>query len=98
LKTFFLKNGHLTDGGAGLLGILGVLVLGCVAFFFENWSGFWFWLLALIGGGLGYVGAYGGLAKKFGFEAPFTNDPLGWRNAKKSYQDDSNESARRNPD
>lgn len=89
MKSFFLKDGHLTEGGADLLGTIGILILCCVAYFFKNWSGFWFWLLALIGGCLGYVGAYGGLAKKFGFEAPFTNDPLGWRKAKKSYQNDS---------
>jgi len=89
MKSKIIVNGHLTQRGADVLGAIGVLILCATAYFFEEWSGFWFWLFALVGGALGYLGAYGGLAKKFGFEAPFTNDPLGWRKAKKSYHADS---------
>lgn len=85
---FLIERGHLTRRGADILGVVGVTVIWGAAYFFEEWSGFWFWALALLGGALGYVGAYGGLAKKFGLSAPFTSDPLGWRAAKKSYQDD----------
>jgi 4-hydroxybenzoate polyprenyltransferase len=98
MKFKILVNGHLTQRGADILGAIGVLILFAAAYFFEEWSGFWFWLFALVGGALGYVGAYGGLAKKFGFEAPFTNDPLGWRKAKKSYQNESEPHTEKNGD
>ena len=84
----FFIDGHLSQRGSDILGLIGVVVIFAIAYFFEDWSGFWFWFLALCGGFLGYVGAYGGLARKFGFQAPFTNDPLGWRKAKKSYKTD----------
>lgn len=83
-------DGHLSQRGSEVLGLIGVAIIFAVAYFFDDWSGFWFWTLALFGGLLGYVGAYGGLARKFGFEAPFTNDPLGWRKAKKSYETKEN--------
>ena len=82
----FFIDGHLSQQGADILGIIGISIIFSIAYFFDEWSGFWFWTLALIGGVLGYLGAYGGLARKFGFPAPFTNDPLGWRKAKKSYE------------
>jgi hypothetical protein len=51
------------------------------------------WILVLdsclVWRAFGYLGAYGGLARKFGFEAPFTNDPKGWRKAKESYKTDA---------
>lgn len=86
LFRFLVDKGHMTRRGADALGLIGVGIIWGTAYFFEEWSGFWFWALALLGGALGYVGAYGGLAKQFGFQAPFTNDPLGWRAAKKSYK------------
>lgn len=89
LISFFLKDGHLTSRGADSLGVAGVLIIWGAAYFFDEWSGLWFWTLAILGGALGYLGAYGGLARKFGFSAPFTNDPLGWRKAKKSYKTDA---------
>lgn len=85
---WLFEKGHLTNRGADIVGVIGIAIIWCVAYFFEEWSGFWFWTLALLGGALGYLGAYGGLAKTFGLSAPFTNDPLGWRAAKKSYSKD----------
>jgi hypothetical protein len=85
----FLSGGHLSQRACDLLGALGCLILFVTAFLFDEWSGFLFWTCALAGGMLGYMGAYGGLAKKFGLQPPFTNDPLGWRNAKKSYEIES---------
>jgi hypothetical protein len=85
----FFIDGHLSQRGSDILGLIGVAIVFAVAYFFDDWSGFWFWALALFGGLLGYVGAYGGLARKFGFEAPFTNDPLGWRKAKETYQNNA---------
>lgn len=81
---FFLDKGHLTNRGADTLGLTGVGILWVTAYLFDEWSGFWFWFFLLLGGALGYIGAYGGLAKRFGFYAPFSNDPLGWRTAKRS--------------
>lgn len=83
---YFFKDGHITKRGSDVLGCTGVAIIWACAYFFDEWEGFWFWTLSLIGGLLGYTAAYGGLAKKFGFQAPFTNDPLGWRKAKQSYQ------------
>jgi peptidoglycan/LPS O-acetylase OafA/YrhL len=84
----FVEDGHLTNRGADAIGSVGVALIAGTAYFFEDWSGFWFWSLALTGGALGYVGAYGGLAKKMGFSAPFSSDPLGWRSAKKTYDEE----------
>lgn len=77
----------MTAFGADAIGLIGIAIIFATAYFFESWSGFWFWFFALVGGLFGYVGAYGGLARKFGFSAPFTSDPLGWRKAKKSYEE-----------
>lgn len=79
-----------------ILGILGSAISICTALVFDEWSGFWFWTWALIGCGIGYLGAYGGLARKFGFQNPFTDDPLGWREAKKSYETNAEPSIRKN--
>ncbi len=80
------ESGHLTSRGADLLGIMGVATIWGTAYLLEEWSGILFWVLMSIGSVLGYIGSYGGLAKIFGFSAPFTNDPLGWRKAKKTYE------------
>lgn len=90
----FFIDGHLSQRGSDILGLIGVAVVFAAAFCFDDWSGFWFWTFALVGGFLGYLGAYGGLARKFGFEAPFTNDPLGWRKAKKTYQEPGEDTAK----
>jgi len=74
---WLFEKGHLTERGSDVLGVSGVLIVWSAAYFFEDWSGFLFWTLALLGGTLGFIGAYGGLARTFGFSAPFTNDPLG---------------------
>ena len=42
--------------------------------------------LCLAGVVIGAINGYEGKAKQFGFSAPFTNDPLGWRKAKESYK------------
>jgi hypothetical protein len=43
-------------------------------------------LLISFGVVVSYIGICGRQAKQFGFQAPFTNDPLGWRKAKESYK------------
>lgn len=85
LPKWLVKDGVLTDAAANGLGISGIAVIWCSAYFFEDWTGFWFWFFMLFGLVIGYLGAYGGLAKKFGLRS-FTSDPLGWRQAKRSYK------------
>jgi len=43
-------------------------------------------LLTCIGSAISLIGSYEAKAKQFGFQPPFTNDPIGWREAKKSYE------------
>jgi hypothetical protein len=63
----------------------GGLVLAIGPWFLEIHVGYCL-LLTLIGSGISLIGSYESKAKQFGFQAPFTNDPLGWREAKKSYK------------
>ncbi len=81
----FFAKGHLTSGAANVLSGVGSLIIFATTYFFEEWSGFWFWTLLLIGGVVGYLGGYGGLASRIGMQPPFTNDPFGWRHAKETY-------------
>ena len=81
-----LDNGYLKERVADVMGGLGSGLTWATAYFFEEWEGFWFWLLMCIGVILGYTAAYGGLARKMGIPPPFTNDPLGWRKAKDTYK------------
>lgn len=64
---------------------MGALIIFATAHFFDEWLGFWFWFLPLPGGAMAYLGGYGGLSRKMGMQPPFTNDPLGWRQAKSTY-------------
>ncbi len=43
-------------------------------------------VITCIGSAISLLGSYEAKAKQFGFQAPFTNDPLGWRKAKKTYK------------
>ena len=69
-------------------GVAGVLICWATMYFFDDWSSIWFWLLISISVVLGYGGAWGGLSIQWGL-LPFTNDPLGWRKAKKTYEEDA---------
>ena len=89
---WIIKNGNLTEKVSDCLGVLGILVIWATAYFFQDWSGLWFWLFMCFGAVVGYFGAYGGLAKKFGLR-PFTNDPLGWRKAKATYSEPTEKTA-----
>jgi hypothetical protein len=80
-----IRNGNLTQFAADGMGISGIAIIWGTAYLFEDWSGLGFWILMSIGTVVGYFGAYGGLAKKFGF-SPLTKDPLGWREAKETYK------------
>jgi hypothetical protein len=89
--SFFVKNGWLTKNGDR------VLTAGCLLFIgIPLWliyedkvntiAGLFFLFVGIF---LGAIVGYEGKAKQFGFEAPFTNDPLGWRKAKETYQNDA---------
>ncbi len=84
LKFFYLE-GHITERGSDVFAIVGIAIIWGCAYFFRDWGGFLFWLLVSVGVVISYVGIFGRQAKQFGFEAPFTNDPLGWRKARKTY-------------
>jgi hypothetical protein len=43
---------------------------------------------------LALIFAYEGKAKQFGYQAPFTSDPMGWRRAKESYRLEQKSDAR----
>lgn len=67
-------------------GLVGVAIAWSATYFLEDWDGPVFWTLICISVVLGYGGAWGGLSSQWG-STPFTNDPLGWRKAKKTYAD-----------
>lgn len=83
MKRFLFVNGKMTSFSSVLViaitfsGILGVL-------FFQPpfWLGVGILAVSLI---IGAIGAAAGAAESIGLK-PFTNDPLGWRKAKKSYE------------
>lgn len=68
-------------------GVAGILIGWSAMYFFDHWSGPVFWLLICVSTVLSAAGAWGGLSEQWGYK-PLTNDPLGWRAAKKSYHDD----------
>ena len=94
---FLFRKGHITERGSDVFSIAGVAITWGCAYFFNKWEGFWFWLLISVGVVISYIGIYGRQAKQFGFQAPFTIDPLGWRKAKKSYEtkEDSDEAPKK---
>jgi hypothetical protein len=71
-----------------IAGVLGVLIGWGAMYFFNDWSSPIFWILISIAIILGYGGAWGGLSLQWG-APPLTNDPLGWRKAKKTYKTDA---------
>jgi hypothetical protein len=89
--SFFVKDGWLTKKGGGVLTIASLaLIVVPLWLIYENYLNGKIGLILLgIGSVLGAVVGYEGKAKQSGFLAPFTNDPLGWRKAKQSYQQDT---------
>jgi hypothetical protein len=96
VTNYLFRGGRLTG-----LGVLVAVVAGAgfayVSLIFLP-TKFWKLLGLSIGLGIMGVGAYSARASALGLPPPFTNDPQGWRNAKKSYQDDSNDPGQRNQD
>lgn len=85
IKQFF-RDGKLT-----IFGVFGLVLLGFVVVYLslEFLPTRWLKVIGLsIGVGIAAIGGFSGRASALGLSAPFTSDPLGWRAAKKSYQDD----------
>lgn len=76
-----------------LSGVLGVVVAWATTYFFEDWTSPAFWLLICVAVVLGYGGAWGGLSRQWGAD-PFDKDPLGWRDAKRTYSDSKTDSSK----
>lgn len=86
-----IKHLLFRGGGLTLLGVFGVVLLGFVVVYLslEFLPTRWLKVIGLsIGIGIAAIGGFSGRASALGLSAPFTNDPIGWRAAKKSYQDD----------
>ena len=79
-----IKDGKLTNGArltSTLIGIASAVAAFC---FLDDLEDPRLWLSAVLAIIFGYGAAWSGLSEQWGFK-PFTNDPLGWRAAKKSY-------------
>ena len=84
LLQLLLADGKLTGVGAVLLFLLGILIaLSAVVFLPTVWTR---WLGTSLGLGCMALAGYSGRAKALGLPPPFTNDPLGWRQAKATYE------------
>ncbi len=81
-----IKDGRLTPVSDKLFGAIGVCAALSLYFFFDSLDGAWYWIVASIAVVFGYGSAWAALMHKWGYK-PFTNDPLGWRKAKATYQD-----------
>jgi hypothetical protein len=93
---YFIKGGRLTGLGVSLAVVVGVGLAYLSLSFLP--TKFWKLLGVSIGLGIMGIGAYSARASALGLPPPFTNDPLGWRKAKKSYQDESSESVEKKQD
>jgi len=88
MMKYFLRDGRLTG-----LGVFFTVAIGAgLAYLSLSFLPSKFWKVLGLSFGLGVmgIGAYSARATALGLSPPFTNDPLGWRKAKKSYQNGSN--------
>lgn len=84
MKQFFILDGKLTLFGVFLLVIVGFLIV-YLSVEYVPWK--WGKLIGLsVGLALAGIGGISGRASALDLPPPFTNDPLGWRKAKKSYE------------
>ncbi|PQA75675.1 hypothetical protein [Rhodoferax sp. TS-BS-61-7] len=95
LKRYVMRDGNLTLIGAIALVSMGFGIAYVALEYLPSP------LLKAIGMALGLalaaIGGFSGRAKALDLK-PFTNDPLGWRKAKKSYQNDSEPHAEKTSD
>jgi uncharacterized membrane protein len=83
---FFLREGRFKSWVELLIGIVGVaVVLLTIQLATQKWL---FIIGVLFGVCLIAVSSVSAKATTFGLK-PFTNDPLGWRAAKKTYESDA---------
>lgn len=95
MKQFFILDGKLTLLGVFLLVIVGFLIV-YLSVEYVPWK--WGKLIGLsVGLALAGLGGFSGRASALDLSPPFTNDPLGWRKAKKSYetQEDADKAPKR---
>jgi hypothetical protein len=86
LLRFFFKNGKATWYGRLIGMVLPILVIyGVIHSRLNNFMG---WLLLIVACIVFAIFGLSGRAEALGLK-PFTNDPLGWRKAKKSYKTDT---------
>lgn len=81
---FITETGWLRKSASFVLFLISLALM--LFPWFLNIPGWLMLSLCLVGVGVGLINGYEGKAKQFGYAAPFTNDPLGWRNAKESYK------------
>jgi len=67
----------------GTIFCLGGLLMAVTPWFLDISVGYCL-VLTCIGSVVSLIGSYEAKARQFGFQAPFANDPLGWRAAKKA--------------
>lgn len=94
LLRFFFKDGRATWYGSWSAILLSILVICAVIHFrFNNVFG---WFLLIAAWITLAVFGLSGRSEAIGLK-PFTNDPLGWRKAKKSYEtkEDSDEAPKK---
>ncbi len=84
----FIKDGYLTKWFSNFL-FLGGLGGMSLAFIFLN--GWMFYLALVIGLVIASISSFEAKARVLGLK-PFTNDPLGWRAAKASYETNKSQS------
>lgn len=90
MRSKFIRDGRLTWGAEVLLAIVFIFgIFGIPVFDLSLWLSIPIGLAAIVSG---LILMFEGRATALGLK-PFTNDPLGWRAAKKSYvkADHSNE-------
>lgn len=84
LLQLLLAEGKLTGIGVMLLFLVGLsILLASIAFSPTVWM---WWLGISLGLGCMAVAGFSGRAHALGLPPPFTNDPLGWRKAKATYE------------
>lgn len=91
LKHALFKDGRITFVGSIVLLLLGLLVgYASLVLLPSNELRL---IGASVGLGISVLGGFSGRARALGLPPPFTNDPLGWRKAKRTYEspDDSDE-------
>lgn len=83
-------SGILTSGGWlskkwGLVLSSGGLLIAVVPWLLDIPT-IWCLISTFIGTTISLIDSYEAKAKQFEFTAPFTNDPIGWRKAKETYE------------